>query len=184
MNETIIKSYSEAIYELFLENKDKKLINDIKETYHVLKSNSEYVSYISCRYFSKDERKTSVNKIFNKRVNPFINNLICSLIDHESAENVCYVLKRAIKLINSELDIDFAIIETPFEIEKEQLDKLLKALAKKYNRKIDYEIKINPSLIGGLKITLGEDIIDGSIRGKLDDLRANYVKDVKKGENN
>ncbi len=182
MNEVVVKSYSDAIYELFLEGKDKKFLADLKQTYKDLKLNQEYVDYISCRFFKKEQRKASVEKIFAKRINPLITNLICSLIDHEQAENVCYVLKRGVRLINADLDIDFAIIETPFEIEEAQLNELIKALSKKYNKKIDYEIKLNPTLIGGLKITLGENIIDGSVRGKLDSLKTDFVKGVKKGE--
>ncbi len=181
MQQNVVKSYSDAIYDLFEETKDKKLLEDLKQIYRVLKINYEYVDYIACRYFSKEERKASILKLFDKRVNPIVLNMMQLLIDQEKAGNICYIIKRAIKLINQELDIDFALIETPFELDQNQIDALTKALSKKYNKKIDYEIRINPQLIGGVKITVNNDIIDGSIKGKLDNIKSSFIKDMKEG---
>ncbi len=181
MNKTIVKSYSNAIYDLFLETKDNKFVEDIKQTYKVLKVNHEYIDYISCQFFTKEQRKASVDKLFIKKVNDYIVNFLKILIDNEQAINVCYILKRAIKLINNELDINFAIIETPFAIEPNQVSQIVQVLSKKYHKKIDYEIKINPDLIGGIKIIMNNDIIDGSIKGKLENLKSGFIKDIKEG---
>lgn len=48
-----------------------------------------------------------------------------------------------------------------------QQDELVQALAQRYKCRIDSQVTIDPSLIGGVKIVLGDEVIDGSVRGKL-----------------
>ncbi len=44
-------------------------------------------------------------------------------------------------------------------------------LAAAYGRKIVVNQVIDPALIGGVRITIGDDVIDGTVRTRLDDLR-------------
>ena len=43
-------------------------------------------------------------------------------------------------------------------------------LAKDYGDKLDIQYKVTPSLLGGLRIQVGDDVLDGSVEGRLDRL--------------
>lgn len=49
-----------------------------------------------------------------------------------------------------------------------QLQPLIIALEKKYGRKITAKVELDPQLIGGLKIVVGDKVIDATVRGRLD----------------
>lgn len=49
-----------------------------------------------------------------------------------------------------------------------QLQPLIVALEKKYGRKITAKVELDPQLIGGLKIVVGDKVIDATVRGRLD----------------
>ena len=53
-----------------------------------------------------------------------------------------------------------------------QLQPLVAALEKKYGRKITAKVELDPKLIGGLKIMVGDKVIDATVRGKLDAMAA------------
>lgn len=61
-----------------------------------------------------------------------------------------------------------AKIVSAFEIENKQLKKLVEDLEQKFKRKIEARVSVDPELIGGIKVEIGDEILDASIRGKLE----------------
>ena len=52
-----------------------------------------------------------------------------------------------------------------------QATALAARLEQGYGRKISINQVVDPSLLGGVRITVGDDVIDGTVRARLDDLR-------------
>ena len=65
-----------------------------------------------------------------------------------------------------------ATIESAFELTAAQVAELQGALEKRFGRKIETTVKVNPSLIGGARVTVGDAVLDGSVQAKLDAMRA------------
>ncbi len=61
-----------------------------------------------------------------------------------------------------------AKIVSAFAIEGKQLKKLVDDLEQKFKRKIDAQVSVDSELIGGIKVEIGDEILDASVRGKLD----------------
>ena len=53
--------------------------------------------------------------------------------------------------------------------------RLRAALAKQYGRDIHINEVVDPSVIGGIRVEIGDDVIDGSIASRLDDARRRLV---------
>ena len=68
-----------------------------------------------------------------------------------------------------------ANIVSAFEMNNRQLSKLVSDLEKKFERKIVAKVQVDPELIGGVKVEIGDEIFDASIRGKLEAM-ANALK--------
>jgi F-type H+-transporting ATPase subunit delta len=62
-----------------------------------------------------------------------------------------------------------ATVRVAAALSAEQETRLAAALATKYGREIHLNTLIDPSVIGGIKVEIGDDVIDGSISSKLDD---------------
>ena len=58
----------------------------------------------------------------------------------------------------------------------EQTSTLKSKLEKMYNKTVIIKHEIDKSIIGGLYVRVGNDVIDGSIKSKLDDMRALMLK--------
>jgi F-type H+-transporting ATPase subunit delta len=65
-----------------------------------------------------------------------------------------------------------ATIESAFELTAAQVAELQGALEKRFGRKIEATVKVNPALIGGARVTVGDAVLDGSVQAKLDAMRA------------
>jgi len=63
------------------------------------------------------------------------------------------------------------VVTTAVELTADQLEQIKKVVVKKYGKDVTFETKISPDLIGGVQITIGSRQLDGSIKGKLDQIR-------------
>jgi F-type H+-transporting ATPase subunit delta len=60
-----------------------------------------------------------------------------------------------------------ALIETAFPLEGRDLAELEAALARRFGRKIEASVVVKPELIGGARITVGDNVIDGTVQEQL-----------------
>ncbi|MDR2244260.1 MAG: F0F1 ATP synthase subunit delta [Burkholderiales bacterium] len=60
-----------------------------------------------------------------------------------------------------------AAIETALPLDATQENEIRAALAKHTGRKVEAQISVNPALIGGTRITVGDTVIDASVQGRL-----------------
>ena len=76
--------------------------------------------------------------------------------------------------LNNKLSVE---VITAVEISKKNIDVLSNIIAKKYKREVEMKIILDPSLIAGLKLKIGDRVIDGSMRTKLDRLAYQLCSD-------
>ncbi len=68
-----------------------------------------------------------------------------------------------------------ARIATAFALEGAQLAGLVADLEKRFKRKINPQVSIDRDLIGGVRVVVGDEVIDGSVRGKLNAMAAGLL---------
>lgn len=64
------------------------------------------------------------------------------------------------------------VIESAFAISDADVTSLLAALSKKFPFKLKPEVRLNPQLIGGVRVTVGDRVLDSSVRARLDAMQA------------
>ncbi len=80
---------------------------------------------------------------------------IAALYEQYKAEDEGYV------------DVD---VWSAFALNKQEVQKLSAALTKRLNKKVNVNVAIDKSLIGGILVRAGDQVIDGSIKGRLQQL--------------
>jgi F-type H+-transporting ATPase subunit delta len=79
-------------------------------------------------------------------------------------ESIFYTYKKIMENYNNQ---DSAIIETAFMIDDKDKKELETILTKKFGKNVSAIIKLNPDLIGGIKIILDDIVIDSSVKGNI-----------------
>ena len=74
------------------------------------------------------------------------------------------------KLTRLEFERRKVTIESAVELDEATRTRVVNGLSKQYGNDLAVQYQVNPSLIGGLRIRVGNDVFDGSVQGRLNRL--------------
>lgn len=78
-------------------------------------------------------------------------------------------------LKNAQLGAADAEITSAFALSDAQIGQLLGTLEQKFGRKLNPTVTVDPSLIGGVRVLVGDEVLDTSVRAKLQQMHAALV---------
>jgi F-type H+-transporting ATPase subunit delta len=99
---------------------------------------------------------------------------IASLVDsviREKPRNYVSVLKNYKRLLRLEVEKRHATIETASEVDPARRSEIEANLKTKYGSDLSTEFHVDPQLLGGMRIRVGSDVWDGSVRHRLERLQ-------------
>ncbi|GAA4804878.1 F0F1 ATP synthase subunit delta [Actinomycetospora chlora] len=92
------------------------------------------------------------------------------LVAHPTGRGVAQGLERLAELAAERRERSVATVRSPVALSDQQQERLAGALARIYRRDITLHLEVDPALVGGLVIQVGDEVIDGSVAGRLDEL--------------
>jgi F-type H+-transporting ATPase subunit delta len=99
-----------------------------------------------------------------------ISSLVDSLVTRKP-RNYVDVLKNYKRLLRLELEKRHATIETASEVDSAVRSKIESNLKSKYGNDLSTDFHVAPELLGGMRIRVGNDVWDGSVRNRLERLQ-------------
>jgi F-type H+-transporting ATPase subunit delta len=64
-----------------------------------------------------------------------------------------------------------AVVKTAVPLTAEQLERLTGSLGRIYGRGVSLHVEVEPSVLGGIRVQVGDEVIDGTVAGRLEELR-------------
>ncbi len=107
----------------------------------------------------------SEGKLDTSRVQQVARKLIA-----EKPRDYLNILKQLTRLVRLETDKSRAVIESAADLRPDIRGQVEADLRKKYGDRLTFEFKINPDLLGGMRVKVGSDVWDGSVKARLDRL--------------
>ncbi len=71
------------------------------------------------------------------------------------------------RLLRLEIEKRHAVIESAAQLNESTAEAVVNSLRQKYGNDLTTEFKVNPELIGGMRVKIGSDVWDGSVRSRL-----------------
>jgi F-type H+-transporting ATPase subunit delta len=105
-----------------------------------------------------------------------LRNLLMALAENDRLQTLPLVAEQFESLKNERQGAVDAVIETAFPFQDAELQGLVSDLERRFRRKVRPEVRVDRELIGGARITIGDQVIDGSVRGKLAALQAGLTQ--------
>lgn len=167
----VASRYAEAFFSLGLDKECieefKNELNVVKDIFNDVKNIDEF--FISERVSKSDKKQVITNALANQ-VSKDTLNLFMLLVDKGRIS--CYeeIIDSYIHLANDELKIKEGVIESVRPLDKMKVKELEDALSKD-GQKVELKQKINKALISGFKIKFDHEVIDASMKEKIDKLQ-------------
>jgi F-type H+-transporting ATPase subunit delta len=105
-----------------------------------------------------------------------VGNFVQVLAENNRLELLPEIHKRFEDYKNDVQGVVEAQIDTAFALDDTQLRNLIGDLERRFQRRINARVNVDSNLIGGVKVVIGDTVIDGSIRGKLAGMSAALLK--------
>ena len=75
-------------------------------------------------------------------------------------------------LVNTAGGVSDALVQSAFPIDEAQLTGVVAALERRFGRKLNPQVEIAPELIGGIRVVVGDEVLDTSVKARLDQMKA------------
>jgi len=172
MYEYLDRRYALALYQI-AENNDKveKYIEDLKEINKLIQENTELKDVIKHPQISTEQKKKTFISIFKGQVDEELLTFLLILIEKDRILFLKEKIVQMEKIHLERMNTLKGLVVTTVPLTEDERISLINTLNKKYQKEIILEEKIDPSILGGIYVRINNDVIDGTIKSKLDELK-------------
>jgi F-type H+-transporting ATPase subunit delta len=169
---TIARPYAEAAFEVARDADALGAWSDMLRFAATIVADPRVAEALENPRLDTAARESLLLSIGGDRFSGAARNFIRVLVDAERVSLLPQIAAMFDTLKNQEEAVATATIESAFELAPAQVDELKAALEKRFGKKIEASVSVNPRLIGGARISVGDSVLDGSVEAKLEAMRA------------
>ena len=172
----LAQNYASALLSLAID--DNKVIDyqkEVKELRKIIKDNPDLILLLDSRFLGVEERMGNVETLL-KGFSPDIINFIKIIIKHNRVSYLDDILEAFNSLCNENQDIVEGLIYSAFPLGEETLLKIKNKISQIENHEVDLIPKIDPSLIGGVKVVINSHVYDGSVKNQLEQMQISLLR--------
>lgn len=165
---TVARPYAEAVYKLAVAGKNLSLWSKTLKLAAEIAENEHIKALVGHPLVSVKQLSDLMLEIGGRKFNEEARNLIMLVIENKRVGVLPQVSQLFEQLKAQYEGVLEAKIVSAFKLESSQLSKLVEELEQKFKRKIEANVSVDSDLIGGIKVEIGDEILDASVRGKLE----------------
>jgi F-type H+-transporting ATPase subunit delta len=118
------------------------------------------------------KRQSIVEDLLDGKATPTTVHLVSMVIGSGRARELPAIVDRMVSRAASSKDLEVAEVRSAVPLTQDQQDRLKAALANATGKNVNLKVVVDPAVLGGLVATVGDRIIDGSVRTHLDQLKS------------
>ena len=166
---TITTPYAEAFLQVAASRKEvDKVVDQAKSLLQIWNDSPEFSDAMSSPVLEIESKKDVLEKLFTGKVTPSFLNLMKLLADRQRIGLLDSVLERLLELYREQRNIALVTVTSATSLTEEQQAELLKKVQSVASTdKLEVNLKVDPSLIGGFVLSVGSKIIDASLSGQV-----------------
>jgi F-type H+-transporting ATPase subunit delta len=167
---TIARPYAEALYQVAVKG-------DLKQVGQQLDAVAAVAADPQARQFA-DSPKVGVDQVFDlinavskQQLSPSVANLLRAVIENGRLAALPEVAVQFHALANARSGVSDATVYSAFPIDGSQLGGVVEALEKRFARKLNVNVQVEPELIGGIRVVVGDEVLDTSVKARLEQMK-------------
>ena len=164
MKNEVAERYGAGLFELAKEeNKVEEYMNQVMLLKQTLKENPELSTFFLSVKVSKEEKRNVIDKVYSTYVDHNIVNFIKLVVDKGRATQLLNIYTSFIQMCEEDLGIQHATVLSARKLSQEDMNTIGNTL-------------VDPSIIAGIKVTVGNTVTDVTMKTKIDRMRNTLLK--------
>ncbi|MDC3416733.1 F0F1 ATP synthase subunit delta [Aquibacillus salsiterrae] len=173
---TVSKRYAEALFQLAQE---KSIVEQLEAELQIVKevfeNNEAFNKFLEHPRVSTDKKKQLIDKAFDGFVKEIINTLKI-LVDRHNEDAIPQIVDHFATLVNESKGIAEATVYSVRELSDNEKKELVEVFKQKLNlNNLNVTNVVEPSILGGVRVKIGNTIYDGTLKGRLARIERNIV---------
>ena len=172
---TIARPYAEAVFKLAVEGHTLAAWSDALANVDGVVADARVQACISDPKVSAQQLEGLVLGVVGDKLSGDARNFVQVLVQNNRLDMMPLIRTHFEALKRDKEGVLDAKIISAIRMSDEQVKQLVAGLEAKYQRKVTAQVETDAALIGGVKIVVGDKVIDATVRGKLDAMAAALI---------
>ena len=175
----IVERYSRSIFELSEEqNQRDTVFQELLTVHQAMENRPELLNLLQSPRITRDEKRSLIEGILGPRSSNLSKDFLNLLVDKNRTELFPFIVEQLQDVIRQKQGIQEVFVVTARELHSSIVQLLERTLEKVTGKKILVQSSVDLTLLGGMQIRMGNRMIDGSVRTKLNTLET-QLRNVK-----
>ena len=168
---TIARPYAKALFSLAQQKGELSACSDVLKALAAVVEQPK-VSQLVCdpEFGCQKRAETLLELVGIEDKESYISNFVLVLSENHRLQELPYIQQMYDELMDEAAGVKKAVIYSAYDLSDEQVQDLLQTLGQRIEGNLQAQVKINPELIGGVKVEIGDQVLDLSIQAKLEAL--------------
>ena len=173
MAEDRVEAYSQAFLEVARAEKQGGAIeDDLFRFARALDANDDLRTALGDRTIPAERRVAIVEELMGGTALPVSVGLVSMVVGADRVGELSAIVDRFLELSAEERKHEVAEVRAAVPLDERLRDRLATALSHATGKQVEVKVVVDPSVLGGLVATVGDTVIDGTVRSRLDQLKA------------
>lgn len=171
-NTVVAKRYAQSLVELVNDGKIAfdVITNNLAIIDNTLNLSPDLDDFLNNPTNSLDNKKSTVDEVFKSEIDPLIKNFLKVLIDKNRFGAFKEIEMAYFDLVDEINNISRVLVVSAIELNQDNRLKIEQKLSEKLSKQVAINYEIDEEIIAGLVIKIGDNVIDKSLKYKLEDL--------------
>lgn len=174
-NEILVRRYADAFLGYCAETIGyENGLEELANTRRVFTDNPDFKEFMESLEITMKEKFDVIEKVLDGNFSEGLRNFLKLLLEKGRIKYFSDIAEYARINYSHGIEQD-ALLKTSYPLDTEVIGRLKDVIESKLEKKLHLYIELDPGLLGGVSIQVGNMIIDGSVRKRLDDLRQKLI---------
>lgn len=171
--------YGQSLYDLAAEEKvDDRIMEELTAVRGVFAENPDYITLLSEPSIPGRDRVRLLDEVFGGQIHPYLLNFLKILVERGMLRGFSTCCRTYRASYNRDNGISEATVTSAVALSEDQAKALQEKLEKLSGRKVLLTRKVDAKALGGLRVELDGKLFDGTVGGRLDELRRRVTETV------